>query len=162
MFCGNCGHQFADGAAFCPECGAPVNAQQAPVYQAPVYDAAPVSVAPMNRKEYWKAADKKTRSSIITAAVFCYVSAAVTLIGAIAVGNWFALLDVMLILGFGLVVHLTKRPWAASILLAYGIFNCIYMSISLATFAGWLPLAAGIDALIGTLRFQKGYKAQLK
>ena len=37
MFCTKCGNQFADGSAFCPSCGAPVNAApQQPVYQQPV------------------------------------------------------------------------------------------------------------------------------
>ncbi|MBR5519527.1 MAG: zinc ribbon domain-containing protein, partial [Clostridia bacterium] len=42
MFCGNCGAQNADNAAFCKNCGAQLNAapqqpQQQPVYQQPVY-----------------------------------------------------------------------------------------------------------------------------
>lgn len=44
MFCTKCGSQFADGSAFCPNCGAPVNAApeqpvqpEQPVYQQPVY-----------------------------------------------------------------------------------------------------------------------------
>lgn len=52
MFCSKCGTQFADGSAFCPICGTPVNAApqqpQQPVYQQPVqpqyqqpYQAAP-------------------------------------------------------------------------------------------------------------------------
>ena len=39
MFCSKCGTQFADGSAFCPICGTPVNAApqqpQQPVYQQP-------------------------------------------------------------------------------------------------------------------------------
>ena len=37
MFCTKCGNQFADGSAFCPSCGTPVQAApQQPVYQQPV------------------------------------------------------------------------------------------------------------------------------
>ena len=41
MFCAKCGNQLADGAKFCPSCGAPVNAApqqyQQPQYQQPQY-----------------------------------------------------------------------------------------------------------------------------
>ena len=49
-FCGQCGTKFADGAKFCPACGAPaasapqqtpVNTQPPPTYQAPVVPGAP-------------------------------------------------------------------------------------------------------------------------
>lgn len=36
MFCGKCGVQNQDGAAFCKACGAPLNAQQTPAAQPPV------------------------------------------------------------------------------------------------------------------------------
>lgn len=38
MFCSKCGSQVADGAAFCGNCGAPVNAQPTPPPQQPQYD----------------------------------------------------------------------------------------------------------------------------
>ena len=49
-FCGNCGQQIDDNAAFCPSCGAGVGAPapvapQAPVYQAPVQPEQPVQQA---------------------------------------------------------------------------------------------------------------------
>ena len=51
MFCTNCGNQFQDGTAFCPNCGTPVNAapQQPaqPVYQQPVQPQQPVYQQPV-------------------------------------------------------------------------------------------------------------------
>lgn len=57
MFCTKCGNQFADGSAFCPSCGAPVEAApQQPVYQQPVYQQPAPQVAPagaIDLKKIW-------------------------------------------------------------------------------------------------------------
>ena len=76
MFCSKCGNQFADGSAFCPSCGQPVNAApqqpaqpQQPVYQQPVYQqpqyqqpAAPQQTAPAGD---WVATVKKNLALIL-------------------------------------------------------------------------------------------------
>lgn len=162
MFCGNCGHQFADGAAFCPECGAPVNAQQAPVYQAPVYEAAPVSAAPMSKKEFWASLSKKERSNITTASIMCYISAGLTLVLGLVSMNIFALIDVLLVGGLGLWLHLSKSTVAAWLITAYAAFNTIFTLVTTGTPGGWLVLMAGIYAIIGCRKFNKAHKAQAK
>ena len=57
MFCSSCGTQLPDGTQFCPNCGAPLNAQQPP--QAPNFNQqnpygnppqAPLGVAPLGMK----------------------------------------------------------------------------------------------------------------
>lgn len=65
MFCTKCGAQFADGSAFCPTCGNPVNAApqqpvqpqyQQPAYQQPVYQQPAPQVAPagaMDLQKIW-------------------------------------------------------------------------------------------------------------
>lgn len=81
MFCKKCGNQLADGAVFCPTCGAPtanptpqkVNQQpaqpqyaqppQPPVYQQPVYQQPPVYVQPVYVQQPPKPAAKKPKPS---------------------------------------------------------------------------------------------------
>ena len=162
MFCGNCGQQIADGAAFCPECGAPVNAQQAPVYQAPVYEAVPVSVAPMSKKEFWASLSKKERSNITTASIMCYISAGLTMILGLIGGNYLVIVEVLLMAGLGLWLHLSKSTVAAWIITVYAAINTIFTLVTTGTPGGWLVLMAGIYAIIGCRKFNKAYKAQAK
>jgi len=152
MFCGNCGKQFADGAAFCPECGTPVGMQ----------NAAPLSVAPMNKKEFWETLSKKERSNITTASIMCYISAGLTLIMGLISMNFFVLIDVILVAGLGIWLHLSKSTVAAVLITIYATYNTIFSLVTTGTPGGWLVLMAGIFAIIGCVKFNKAYKAQLK
>ena len=151
MFCGNCGNQFQGGGAFCPHCGAPV--QAAPV-------CAPA--APMNKKEFWNSLGKKERSNIMSAAIMCYISAGLTMILGLIGGDYLVVIEVLLLAGLGLWLQLSKSTVAAWFITVYAAINTTIMLVTTGTPGGYLVLIAGVCAIIGCRKFNKAYKAQLK
>ena len=49
-YCSHCGSQIEDNVSFCPNCGAPVNAEQAAQQTPPAQQAQPAQAAPTERK----------------------------------------------------------------------------------------------------------------
>ena len=103
---------------------------------------------------------------ILASAILCYISAAITTAAALAsttVGSVtfspLNLLDVVLILVLGLLIHLKQSLPAGIILLAYSVINVIIMSIMFGKFGGWLLLVAGGLAFYSTYKLNKDYKA---
>ena len=63
----------------------------------------------MTKSEFWKnAVPKNVKGQVVTAAVFAYISAAMTLVLGFLTGNFLVLIDVLLVLGLGLGVHLAE------------------------------------------------------
>lgn len=78
----------------------------------------------MTKSEFWKnAVPKNVKGQVVTAAVFAYISAAMTLVLGFLTGNFLVLIDVLLVLGLGLGVHLAKSRVCAIILAAYFVLN---------------------------------------
>lgn len=117
----------------------------------------------MTKSQYWKTAvAKNVKSQVITAAVFAYISAAMTLILGVLTGNFLVIIDVLLVLGLGLGVHLGKSRACAIILTVYfilnkilqwatGEFSGIYMAV--------IFIIGFVMGIVGTFAFQKQWKA---
>ena len=111
-------------------------------------------------KEFASLKENKTAKSYITAgAILSYVTAAVSAVAAVAGGNLFILVDVALVLGLGLGVHLGRSRVCAVLLGVYGLYNTIFTLITQHTFGGWLLLLAAVFAIMGTFKLQKDWKA---
>ena len=83
----------------------------------------------------------------------CYISAGVTLIVLVfAMKSYSSLLDVGLLLGLGLGIHLRQNIPCAIILLVFSIINILVMLVTSGTFGGWLLLIAGIIATVNTTK----------
>ena len=110
-------------------------------------------------KEFAKLPENKTaRAQIITAAVFCFISTAVTAIVAL-MGTPLMLLDAAILLGLGLWLILSKSRVSAVVLMAYAAYNTVFFLIQQGTFSGWLLLLAGVLAIAGTFKLAKNWKA---
>lgn len=182
-FCANCGTDLgSEPVRFCPNCGAPHTSQPQPAAPQPQPDASqPQAAIPNGGKAAKKAApdpglapDGLNRHGFLraysagaklcmTAAVLAYISAGVTLIlllvgGQQSIVDASALLDVVILLVLGLLLHLLYSRVSAILLLIYGVFNAVYMTIQTGQLAGYLILAAGILAVIGAFGCAKDWR----
>ena len=115
------------------------------------------------KKEFLKLPEnKKIRKEINGAAIICYSCAAITLLVSLATGSFSSILDVVILIGLGLGIHLAKSRICAIILTVYGAINMIITTTANGSLAGWLPLAAGIFALVYTIKLSKAWKAYNK
>lgn len=110
-------------------------------------------------KEFAKLPKNKAALSLImTASIFCFFSAAITAAAAFMT-SLSILLDAAILLGLGLWLIITKSRVSAALLMAYAMFNVVYMLIAQGKFNGWLILLAGVSALAGTFKLAKDWKA---
>ncbi len=99
------------------------------------------------------------KSEIKASAIIAYICAGVTLLVTLVSGNMFSLLDVVILLVLGLLIHLKQSRACAIILLVYSLINVVYTIISTQSFGGYLIVIAGIFAVIYTFKFDKAWKA---
>ena len=142
MICKSCGRANELGARFCKSCGAPLESdesmQQNNTYQSEnVYQQNNQYVMPeslysgttrMTKKEFNECANIKSITKNITAAaIIAYVIGAITfIVNVVMAGNIAGLVDVMIVVGLGLGIHLAKSRACAVIITAYSIINFIY------------------------------------
>lgn len=116
--------------------------------------------APTTKQEFLNLPEnEKYYKSCRTSAIICYICAGATFILAVLVmGSAASLLDVGILIGLGLGIHLKQSKVCAIILLIYSIINIIYMLAAAGTFGGWLVLIAGISAVASTVNADKAWK----
>ena len=114
----------------------------------------------MTRREFLKTPQMNAiRNNLFSSAVIGYVIAGLTLyFGVIKTGNYFAMLDVVLILACALLIHLLQSRAAAIVLAAYAVLNVVVTSVSNGRFSGWWVALVGVYAVIYTFKFQKAWK----
>ena len=173
--CPNCGAPMqGENQKLCPNCGFQF-APAAPV-SAPVQPAATQSFDPgeqMKKGMSYSAPlglDKKTflkkyslgRKECAAAAIMGYVTAGVTTFFALSgISEYFSiysLLDVVIVLVLSLLIHLLRSRVVSILLLAYALISIIYMLVNSGVFGGWLVLAAGISAVVGSFQCVKEWK----
>ena len=173
--CPNCGAPMqGENQKLCPNCGFQF-ATAAPV-SAPVQPAASQSFDPgeqMKKGMSYSAPlglDKKTflkkyslgRKECAAAAIMGYVTAGITTILAFTGYNSYfsiySLLDVAIVLVLSLLIHLLRSRIASILLLVYALASMISMLVNSGVFGGWLVLAAGISAVVGSFQCVKEWK----
>lgn len=113
----------------------------------------------MTKKEFDECANIKILTKNITAAaVIAYVIGAITfIVNVIMAGNIAGILDVLIVVGLGLGIHLAKSRVCAVIITAYSIFNLIYMLLLTGAPGGWLIIVCGVYSIIYTFKYQKAW-----
>lgn len=119
--------------------------------------AGPVRQPGMTKKEF----DKHTnivnvKKQITGTAIACYVIVGINALLAFMVA-FSNILDILLMLGMGLGIHLAKSRVCSIILTVYGAFNMIIMTIANGSVTGWWILVVGIYAIINTFKYQKAW-----
>ncbi|MEA4914631.1 MAG: zinc ribbon domain-containing protein [Christensenella sp.] len=115
--------------------------------------------------------DKKTffkkyslgNKECVAAAIIGYICAGTTAIFAVT-GinpnfNMYSLVDVGILLALSLLVHLLRSRIASVALLVYTIASMMVMIINVGVFGGWLGVAAGASAVVGSFQCVKEWKA---
>ena len=72
--------------------------------------------------------------------------------------NILSLLDVIIVLTLSLLVHLLRSRIASILLLVYALISVITSLVNYGVFSGWLVLAAGISAVVGSFQCVKEWK----
>lgn len=119
----------------------------------------PIIPKAATRKEFLHLPEnKKLRKNINAAGIICYVCAGITLLATLAAGNLFGLLDVLILLGMGLGIHLKQSMACAIILTVYAAISFL-LSIAAGSAGGWLVLLAGIFGIVYIASLNKAWKA---
>ena len=96
---------------------------------------------------------KKYRGNIIASSVIIYICVGINLLIAF-LHTYTSLIDVAIMLGLGLAIHLAQSRVCSILLCVYGVINTIYVFLSSGTFGGWLILVAAIYAIVATFQYQ--------
>lgn len=162
--CPNCHAMLNDNVRFCSSCGsalpeAPASNTAEQPYQ-PIFSEDAEQAAPRakTKMEFLKTDGSHLVGSCNAAAIICYVCAAITLIFALVTQNLFSFIDIGVLLGLGLGIHLRKSTACAIILLIYAIINIIITLVLTGQFGGWLVLVAGIMSTINTTKIDRAWQ----
>ena len=100
------------------------------------------------------------KKTIKSSAVILYVCAAITGLAGFLVldAGAFILLDVAIMVGLGLGIHLKQSKGCAIALLIYSVVSCVLTIISTGKVSGWLIIIAGIYAVSATFKLDKQWK----
>lgn len=138
-------------------------------YGAPGYGAQPYGYggyAPRaaTKKEFLKLpANDKVRKEINTCAIICYICAGITaLVGLLVMKQPLILLDVALLVGLGLGIHLAQSRACAVVLLVYAVYSMVVGLIQNGQLSSYLVVIAGIFAVIYTFKAEKLWKEYQK
>lgn len=143
-YCTTCGAQLSDEASFCTSCGA-------------------TQASPVNRnisfKEYVNTHAEPTHlKNIKSSAIVCYICLAISLISVI-LGNLLGIIDILLLGGLTLGMHIGKSKGCAIALLVCSVLSTLITLISTGQFMGWLWIIASGWAVISFNKLTKEYKA---
>ena len=134
----------------------------APVYAAPAA-AAPAAPAASTKKEFMALEENtKVRKEIRAAGIICYIcagaTAALSIIAGLSGGGFGSMLDAIILLVLGLLVHLKYSRVAAILLAVYAIFNIVVAIIVNGTLGGWLIVLAAIFSILYTFKAEKSWQ----
>lgn len=106
------------------------------------------------RDEFFQTDGSEFAKSCHTSSGMCFVCAGMTLVIMVFImHNWLSIIDVGLLIGLGLGIHLKQSSTCAVILLVYGIINWLINLIATGNyFGGVLVLLAGIFGVIKTTK----------
>ena len=167
-YCKNCGAELPEGAGtLCANCAAekgvnaPLSGEE--ITKKMNRSAKPVPAdapAGLDRRAFLKTYSLGARSCV-AAAIFGYISTAITLLISFTgylEGNLLTLIDAAILLTLSLLVHSIKSRIAAILFLLYGTYNLVFFLISSGEFRGWLIVLAGVAAVYGAFQCAREWR----
>lgn len=153
MKCDKCGTELESNALVCPFCGQAVSDEARLQEQ--------YGNVKLTKKEFLNLpAMKSCKSNINTCGIALYVIGAINIVLQIAMGS--LPIDGVLIVLFGLGIHLGKSRICAILCTVFGGFNVLYMIMTTGRIAGWWILLAGIYAITYTFRYRSAWNKYQK
>ena len=125
------------------------------------YDSPAPQPRALTKKEYLELPENiKLKKNIRSSAIICYVAALLSgAVGFLVLDTGaFILLDVAILVGLGLGVHLKQSKVCSVLLLVYAVASCILNLISNGQASGWLIILAGVYAVSATFKLDKQWK----
>lgn len=117
---------------------------------------------PLSKKEFYtQYAEKKDKGNIRAAAILGYICAGATLLLGVLMQNYFIVIDVAIILGLSLGIHIAKSRACAVAILVYSLINVIFSLLATGQISGWWLVIVGVVGIIGTFHFHKAYQSYL-
>lgn len=114
---------------------------------------------PLSKKEFLKHPNlTKCYKNIKESAIILYVCAVLSLAIGFFTGNYSVIIDVILIIGLALGIHLAQSRACAVCICVYSVINVIVTTIENGRLGGYLILIAAIYAIKATFQFQKAWK----
>lgn len=111
---------------------------------------------------YAQCASKKDKGNIRAAAILGYICAGATLLLGVLMQNYFIIIDVAIILGLSLGIHLAQNRVCAVLLLIYSLINVIFSLLATGQISGWWLIIVGVCGIIGTFDLHKNYQNYLE
>lgn len=143
MKCNNCGAELNENTV-CPSCGA--------------YEGQTVNEPLLSEKEYYDAyADKQVKSNYKWTMIISFITAGVSLVSVLLLGNIFAIFDCIFYLVIGILM-INNKNWVLPLLVAIvgGIGSLIGMAMT-GTPSGIVALIVAITATVKMKGFHKEY-----
>ena len=155
--CPYCGTSVNDDSKFCISCGASLAEVAPDASDVPAPVAAPRA---STREEFLQLPENaKMKKEIKSSAIIAYVCAGITLLLSVIVGgSYLSLIDVVILVALGLLIHLKQSKAAAVILLVYSVINVIVTLITAHRLGGYLIVIAGVYATIYAFKLDKAWK----
>ena len=126
-------------------------------FNAPYYPQGPANL--MKKSEFINLpAMKKIKKDWKTTWVALYIVVGFNLIMLLVMGQPYLLIDVLIILGLNLGIHLGFNRGCSIAVLVYAVYNCIYLLLEEGFLGGVLILAFGFWAIKSTFAFHKQWK----
>ena len=146
--CPRCGRYQDSGSRFCTDCGSRLGGSVS-------------ALRVSTKKEFLELPENKAlKRELVSDCVICYVASGISLIlGVFVLEQPAILLDVLLVLGLGLGIHLTQSRVCAVILCVYAVINSLIGMVQNGAFSGYWILFAGIFSVVATFRLDKAWKA---
>lgn len=148
-------YQNQDSFGSQPQGGMPTGQGDGSVWNAP-----PAALRAATKKEFLQMPENQSlRKQIRTAAIICYVCAGITLLVAIFAGSALSIIDVVILVGLGLGIHLAQSKVCAIVLAVYAVANVIITLVVNGSLGGWLIILAAVYACIATFKLDKAWNA---
>ncbi len=160
MKCPYCQAEIQDCIKYCTECGA---AQAAAFGGVPDIQPRTAPVYTKSLKEFLSLPENKSlRAKYSTAGILCYVCGGVTALLMLISKNYYAVIDIALLVGLGLGVHIGHSKVCAVLLAVYAVINMVVTFVTNGSIGGWLVAVAAIFGCIATFQGDKAWKDYMR